>query len=309
MSTADQARAINAVRLAGEIATDRTIAIVYAALDSKDATVRYAACSALGRALRTYGLPGLALGPQQGDEAITRLSNLLKKETDPKVLDAIVRSLATVAALQGPPSAADELSLKAIRALCDGITARLVALDKNAAGDDLTRVFVRAGEAMSFEFGARFESGVSPGGEVLASAAKFGGQLIAHIARGVAVQTYPVIVRTDNDAAKAAKVEARLLISQQVGVGERVLEFARAISAGDANPQGTGLADKVATAQPADDGAFVEGARALLGPSSAAGAIVRADVPAPGGRGSDADRHGGRAGVRPAAAPRGLHLH
>ena len=161
---ADQARAINAVRLAGEIATDRTIAIVYAALDSKDATVRYAACSALGRALRTYGLPGLALGPQQGDEAITRLSNLLKKETDPKVLDAIVRSLATVAALQGPPSAADELSLKAIRALCDGITARLVALDKNAAGDDLTRVFVRAGEGMSVVFGARVEAGVSPGG-------------------------------------------------------------------------------------------------------------------------------------------------
>ncbi len=87
--------AINALRLAGELATANSLQVALDALGDSRPSVRYAAAFAVGRSFDAVGRFDPAVLPQQINQAIDRLTEFASKETDPGVADGTLIALSS----------------------------------------------------------------------------------------------------------------------------------------------------------------------------------------------------------------------
>jgi hypothetical protein len=122
----NELHATNALRIAGELATDSTLRLLGDALKSPKPGIRYAACFGLARAFESVarGSPVANAGRLTG--AVTAIEQLLAAEADAHVIDGAV--LALQAASTVPAATVTGVREQAVGALATGATARASGL-------------------------------------------------------------------------------------------------------------------------------------------------------------------------------------
>lgn len=138
---------INALRLAGEIATTRTADFLTRSLSADNRGVRYAAAAGLARSFDAVRVASPALGRQRITGLVDELAARLRTEQDPAIFDAVVRALATAGAI-------DRQGYEAIRghaftSMSDAAADRILA-DRAAGltpGPETLRAWLRAVDA------------------------------------------------------------------------------------------------------------------------------------------------------------------
>lgn len=89
----DAGVAINALRVAGEVASTDTLPLVLEGLSADEVSVRVAAAAALSRTMEEVAGRPPALRPESLVDAIKKAGETLPKERDARAFDAIVRAL------------------------------------------------------------------------------------------------------------------------------------------------------------------------------------------------------------------------
>jgi hypothetical protein len=126
VSGGDEAGAVTALRIAGQLGTGQSVTLISSAIDHDSPAVRYAAAQAMGETLRLVaeGNPALQQGAAQ--DLIDKLGDRLIGEPDAFVTDALVR------ALDGPranPALRQTAAVRMAGAMIEQIRIRRAALD------------------------------------------------------------------------------------------------------------------------------------------------------------------------------------
>lgn len=95
----DEVVAINALRILGELATDRATNTVEPGLNHTAVGVRYTAVYSVGRTFEAIAGESPAVAPQRAHALIDRIAELLRNESDPWILDAAARALIAAGAI------------------------------------------------------------------------------------------------------------------------------------------------------------------------------------------------------------------
>lgn len=261
--------AVNALRIAGELATTQSTDLLRAAMRDARAPVRFAAISALGRTFDAIANKAPAIQPARARELLDDVAAHLDRETDPAVIDAGLRvflSAANVTDTSRFPS----LRGDAVMMVCDRVGRMARAPAAGRAPATLIEACVRVGEAvrnaltddarrpLSNDRAARERIGKA--------AAGLGGDVLALIARELGAGAYPAVNADDTPEAAAAKRAARTGIRQAAAAAEATIFFAaqNLLGAGGAPPQN--LADLLGDADLAKDQRFIASVLMKVGP-------------------------------------------
>jgi HEAT repeat protein len=257
----NDAVAITALIITGNLATEQSSALLLPQVDAKLASVRYGAAAAIGITLHAAGNSAPAIRPDTGVDLVRALEKRLGTETDAAVVHRLVLSLRE--GINGP-NQADLIRAEAMRALCRAVDARLRQLGKQRASDELLETFVLAGSV------ARdgLTGGKTVPADVVKLAGGMGGQMIAYTARLVNAGVYPAIKGGDDQAVQSQKRQARVLPGSLVAAGEAVVHFAR-VAGGEAAPARLELATPLKEATNPGDATFLTSSQALIGPNGA----------------------------------------
>lgn len=142
------AERINALHIAGEIATTNTADLLSRSLSSEDAGQRYAAASGIRSSFATVDRSDSpAMGRQRVLGLVQALAARMAQESDPSVIDAAVRAIDAAGSIQRPGFA--EVRGPAYEALANA-TARRILTDVQQGvdpSDEMIRAWLRAIEA------------------------------------------------------------------------------------------------------------------------------------------------------------------
>lgn len=243
---------VNALLVAGELATEPGVAIVEKQLGNKDISIRYTAVKGLGSALDAMGRRTPALSPDRALRIVDTLGKMMPGEEDERIYDGIARGL--VAGM-----GVTEVRDRATTELC----ARLVALLKQQAGKDIDEakndtliVATSAVRDAAAAFGGRPKLSAT----ARAEAAKLGVEMLTAASGWIkAGKEFPTVGRDDAQDVSEQKRESRLQVRQIVALGEAIVTLA-----GDAKGQVGGLAKLLESARPEDDARYLESASQLL---------------------------------------------
>lgn len=171
----DDAVAINALLVLGEIADDSSRQVVQQYTADDRVAVRYAAIAAMTATFRSIDVASPAIDPGRVGEMVRHLAERLRDEPDPSVADAIARSLlvASNTRREGFAGAA----ARATTVLGAGVGGRLRAADDNDRQVALMTA-VRVAESYSNAMAAAGQ--VTP--EAARAGAGFAGEVLAHLA-------------------------------------------------------------------------------------------------------------------------------
>ncbi|MCA9287890.1 MAG: HEAT repeat domain-containing protein [Phycisphaerales bacterium] len=89
----DELIAVNALRVLGEVGTDRSLNAIERSLDHPAVAVRYTAAYALLRTFEALSKETPAVSPDKVQSLLTRLGEMIRNEEDPWILDVSVRAL------------------------------------------------------------------------------------------------------------------------------------------------------------------------------------------------------------------------
>jgi len=92
--------AVNALRIAGDLATDRSVEVLLGQLENKDASVRLSAAAGLGRVFEAMRETAPAINPQSATRLMERAAERVVAEPEAHVADALVRALLAAAAVE-----------------------------------------------------------------------------------------------------------------------------------------------------------------------------------------------------------------
>lgn len=265
---------VNALRLAGELATPAGAALLTQFVGDQRDPVRYAAVSGIRNTLQTMATQPPAITPDRAQSLLDTLVAGLRAEQRPHVLDAYVRALAQAAEVtQGNVN----LRPRALTALAQGMSERLQRAAGGAGGEPapqaLLETFARAGEIV--RNGLTDVRHQLPE-EARRAAAEFGGDLLAFVLRGLQASEFPVVNADDDAQAARAKQEQRALATQLVSAGAANVIFATRFEG-----EPPRLAEKFRPADEASDREFVEGVRSVIGPG---GILSKPPFSLPAGR-------------------------
>lgn len=91
--------AMNALRILGELATDRSTNTIEPAIDHAGSDVRYTAVYSVGRVFDAVATESPAVAPARVRALIDRLAELIRNETEPTILDVAVRAMITAGSI------------------------------------------------------------------------------------------------------------------------------------------------------------------------------------------------------------------
>ncbi len=210
----------NALRLAGEIATDRTLGMILEELASEDTGRRYFAIHSIETVLyHMRNSPAVTgstiLNRRQGGEEtglIIDLGNMLSKETSGQHAAAMIRALAEAAELPSDivPGASDA----AMRMIGNGTAARVRATANKAPAFEDILAWLTAGQRLV----RRIAQPGSADAQASLAAIRLGGQLVASVYEDLEAGR---VVPADE---RATAAEARVH-NQMLGVAENLILF------------------------------------------------------------------------------------
>ncbi len=122
--------AVNALRIAGDLATDRSVEILLSQLEHREASIRLASASGLARAFEAMRDTAPAIDQQAAARLLNRCAERLVLEKEPHVADALARAILAASAIERdgfPTLRAEALQLSAAR-----VADRIKALGGNA---------------------------------------------------------------------------------------------------------------------------------------------------------------------------------
>lgn len=195
--------AINAVRLAGELATSSGIEILNDAMNDKRPGVRFAAVDGFAATFGAIETTAPAIAPaQQAIRAVGTLKTGMDKEADAKVLEAY--TLALRAATKVPSAKLAGVRPAAIKALAEGIITKAKATNDGKFDAAFRRAVNTTREALTVQSinEPKLER------DVFQAAARMAGQLLANVHRRIAAGELAV---EDAEAAKRSRAEFVLM--------------------------------------------------------------------------------------------------
>lgn len=259
--------AINALLVAGELATDQGLTIAEKQLANPDPAVRYESVHSISLSFEAVSRTAPALRAERLDRALSALGRQLQAEQDRHVIDALARALGTGVGVAAPglesvrARAASELSIR-----CG---ARLKALAGKPLDPALLETALTAGTTVRNALAGQAGANRLPE-QAITDACGLAGDMLASIARLLTDKNEPLpsIAGGDLNEEAAAKVQARVLPSQVANVAETILSIAGIKSPVLDNPTRR-LSDLLKTAKAQDDAAFLDGVQQLVGPDGA----------------------------------------
>jgi len=175
---------VNALAIAGELATDDAVKLFDAGRTSDKPAVRYSAAAAAGTMLRKAANAAAGanlLNANRVDELIRKLGEMLAVEQDPLVIDAIMSALAASQALS------DAQRRAGVAQLAAGVAALVDRQAGKPFGDVVLEGFVRTADAVS----AVLQTPGAVPQDTLKECGRIGQMMVAHAHRVVAAKAVP----------------------------------------------------------------------------------------------------------------------
>lgn len=266
--------AVNALRVAAELATTEGFDVIEKGFSSDDAAVRVAAAGAAGRAFSIASKATSIVVPKRLLDMTTALGKLVESDPNSDVVDGAADAL--VEAIRS--SASTEVRNGAVAALCRGVSAQTQKV-KSAVPDKRTLfAILRAGLALRDEL-TNANAGNRPAlpAESIKAIGEVGGDMIASVARLVASGALPNAKAGDPQSVRREKEEERVMPAQIVGAGEQILS----LIADRTEPIRTSLSEKIREGTVDSDAKFLLDVKQLLGPG---GRLTRAPFNLPANR-------------------------
>jgi hypothetical protein len=206
--------AINALQVAAELSSGVSVQILLKAMDDSRPAVRYAAAKGLGTVLVALAEGRAAIPANQIDLLIHGFGLRLGADTDPQVVDAMIRSF-------NSPESDTALLARCLRTMCEGDATRIAAWRQAGPTEATALVAFRAVHTAYQRFVDR-AAGVQGDQAFAKAAAAMSGQALAFSSRWVEA-TPPDRMSEDQ----------RQLATDLVGASERVLIFAQTLLTGE----------------------------------------------------------------------------
>ncbi|MBS0192073.1 MAG: hypothetical protein U0573_13680 [Phycisphaerales bacterium] len=266
--------AVNALRVASEVATTEGFDIIEKGFASKDVAVRVAAAGAASHALEIAAkTPSIAV-PKRLYDMNVALGKLAETDPDADVVDgateALVQSLKT--------ATSPETRNAAVAALCKVARSQSQKIKTSVPESRTLFAILRTGLALRDELTiANAGNRSALPAEAVKSIAETAGDMIAMVARLLSAGALPVIKSGDVTAVKRQKEDDRRVPTQIVGAAEQILS----LIADRTEPIRANLAEKVRAGSVQSDAQFVLDAKQLLGPD---GRLTRPPFSLPGNR-------------------------
>lgn len=197
MAAGPDESAINAMIIAGEIATQGSVELVIKGLDSKSASVRRAAAYAAQRTFLALQNHPPAMLQAAAEGLVAALQKRLESETDQHVVLALVQAHIEASRLRGTNGQQFNLGNLAIESLCKALTGRPSMKAAKAFDTVEIQALINAVTGTRDLVGGR--AGVVVPNTVQLAAAELGGFIIAHTRRVVAANglTFEDIARRE----------------------------------------------------------------------------------------------------------------
>ncbi len=258
----DPKKAINALIVAGALATTQAANILRKFQEDQRVAVRFTATASCKRIFIAIEGAAPAMAKEDAARIVDDLGRRCGQEQDPDVFDAGVRSLITAGQITRPQFA--DVRLQALRVLAQQADQRVRQLPIAPAADRDLASLVRAGGALR---DAAANNQIDLPDETSRFILEFGADLWAHMVKRLEARQFPVVQPGDEPAAAEAKRAARSIPVQVVQIGQVAMFFA-ATNLGDARAieQVKQAADWVGQATPDGDAMFTRRARELIGP-------------------------------------------
>ena len=199
-------RRLVGLRLAADVATQRTAAIVRAAVDAPEAEVRLFSMFAIETVFDTITRSSAAITDQTLAGLVDTLGEVIRETDDPRLADAAVRALGT--AIQVPESRVAGLNTRAVRTLASSTSNMARRVDAVEATDVSALPLVRAGLLIR-----DYVAVTSVPRDAAMEAVGLGGDLIAF-----------VFERVEARAAEGNR-EAEAMDIQLAGIGQALIFF------------------------------------------------------------------------------------
>lgn len=244
--------AVNALLIAGELATEPGVAIVEKQLGSKDVSIRFTAVKGIGSALDAMARRTPALSKDRALKMVETLGRMMPGEADERVYDGIARGLvAGMGVTDVRDRAVSELSTRLVASL-----KQQAGKDLDAARNDTLIVCGSAVRDAAAAVGGRPKLGTA----ARADATKLGVEMLTTASAWIKTgKEFPTVGKDDAADAADQKREARLQLRQIVALGEAIVALA-----GDAKGAAGGLSKMLESARPEDDARFLESATQLM---------------------------------------------
>lgn len=175
----DQQTAMNALRILGELATDRSTNSVEPALDHAGSDVRYTAVYSVGRVFEGVAAESPAVAPTRVRALIDRLAELIRNEPEPWILDVAVRAMITAGSIDKDNF--EDVRAHAYQQLAAACSDRVRSLPLEESGTDRLYFMLRA--SVAIRDAINDARSLSP--EAAQSGAAFGGDVLTFAAARV----------------------------------------------------------------------------------------------------------------------------
>jgi hypothetical protein len=171
---------VNALRVAGELATPAAVQLLQQKLQDPHAPVRFAAVAAVGRVFSAVRDTSPAIGPADVQQLGARMGQQLGSERAPEIVDACVRALATAMEITRPNY--EGVRAMAFEAVASGVGERARALRGDANDAPMLIVLLRAGQFSRDALSVN-DPRLQIGDASVRQAAELNGHLLAYVVR------------------------------------------------------------------------------------------------------------------------------
>ena len=240
---------INAMVLAGDLATSQGVTFLSRALAASKPAVRYQAAFGLRRTFEALAaMPAPTINDEQRASAVESIAGRIREESDAVVLDGLVH--AGLEAAKAPST-----RTVAIVQLGRAMAAKVRALQGKAASESMGQVLLRAGAGLRDSLASATAAQIPD--EAVMAASDAAGAMIAYCVRAVEADGLP-------PAAKGGS-SIREVHAQLATTCENVVLLGATLKKGASVPESRKIGDKVRAGTAESDQAFVQDARALVG--------------------------------------------
>jgi hypothetical protein len=241
---------INAMVLAGDLATAQGVNFLTKGLAAAKPAVRYQAAFGLRRTFEALAaMPSPTVNDEQRTTALESIAGRIKDETDAVVLDGLV-----YAALEATKAPAMRNS--ALTQLGRAMAAKVRTVGTKAAPDSMAQVLLRAGAGLRDSLAAAQVGQISD--DAVMASADAAGAMIAYCAKALESKSLPA-------ASEGATTPAREVHAQLATTCENVLLLGATLKNGASVPGARKIGDKIRAGTAESDQAFLQDARALVG--------------------------------------------
>ncbi len=249
---------VNALVIAGDLATDAGVSILDQSFTDPRPAVRYEAVAGLGRTIDAIDRGG-ALESAAAMAILNRLAGAVIDEQDPFVVDRLVRSMmeATEVARGGYEALRAEGYLK----ITSSMSRKIRALGDARASSGVLESALRITGHLRDGLTAPGQQAM--GSEQVKGAAALGGDLLAYVTDRLAKGDFPPVATGDDEAAAQAKRAQRALARELVANAETIIYFS--LSSLGSSPTPTTLAADFERADANADTRFRDGAMRIFG--------------------------------------------